>query len=747
VIDAPEPPPGATVSPLLEGLNPQQQQAVLATAGAVLIQAGAGSGKTRVITHRIAHLIRDRGVMPEQVLAVTFTNKAAAEMRARVASLLGEDSASLWIMTFHSFCVRLLRRHAEELGRGRDFVIYDADDQLAAVRTALRALGLPEKLHPPRRVLSRLSARKNGVRSRRSGAAGGEPADRGADEESVDEPASEPDDAEPNLSERVLDRIADHYAALLREANALDFDDLLLDAVALLGQRAAVRERWQRRFRYVLVDEYQDTNRVQYQLVRLLVGAGGNLTVVGDEDQSIYSWRGADIRNILDFERDFSPARVLRLEHNYRSVQPILDAAAGLVAHNRARLGKRLLSVSGDGEPVQIHRAADEYHEAAWAVAHTQELLGSGRVAVLYRVNAQSRLLEEALLRRNLSYCVVGGVGFYARREIKDLMAYLRVVRNPRDDVALRRILNVPPRGIGGRTVGELERLAAARQDHLWGALGHAVDEAVLPARACQPLLRFRELISSLQRDVEGSSLRQLLGWVLERSGYAAALARDESVESQERLANLAELLQAADDFALREPEGGLIGFLDSVSLLSDTDELRDNVPVVLMTLHSAKGLEFDTVFLVGMEEGLAPHVRSLQSDRALEEERRLCYVGMTRAKRRLFMSWAASRQVFGQRRLSEPSRFLSEIPREHVQLSGFDAARPRVPAESPAPLVPALSGPEELRPGRRVRHPLFGVGTVLRNEGRGDGLKVTVSFPGLGPKCLMARYAGLVPA
>ncbi len=747
MIEASEPPAGAAASPLLEGLNPQQQQAVLATGGAVLIQAGAGSGKTRVITHRIAHLIRERGVLPEQVLAVTFTNKAAAEMRARVASLLGEESTSLWIMTFHSFCVRLLRRHADALGRRRDFVIYDADDQLAAVRTALRALGLPEKLHPPRRVLSRLSARKNRALPQGPAAVAAECTRNGDNEEEMDAPDLDPDGPEPSLSERLLDRVADRYGELLREANALDFDDLLVEAVALLNQEAAVRERWQRRFRYVLVDEYQDTNRVQYQLVRLLVGADGNLTVVGDEDQSIYSWRGADIRNILDFERDFSPARVLRLEHNYRSVQPILDAAAGLVAHNRSRLGKRLLAVSGDGEPVRVHRAADEYHEAAWTVAHIEELLGTGRVAVLYRVNAQSRLLEEALLRRNLSYCVVGGVGFYARKEIKDLLAYLRVVRNPRDDVALRRVLNVPPRGIGGRTLAELERLAAARQDHLWGALVRAVDEALLPARACQPLLRFRDLMLGLQRDVDGSSLRQLLGWVLERSGYAAALAHDNSVESQERLANLAELLQAADDFSLREPEGGLIGFLDSVSLLSDADEIRDDVPVVLMTLHSAKGLEFDAVFLVGMEEGLAPHARSLQSARALEEERRLCYVGMTRAKRRLFMSWAVSRQVFGQRRLSEPSRFLSEIPRRHVQLSGLDAGRPGVSVETPTSLLPALSGPDELRPGRRVRHPLFGVGTVLRNEGRGDGLKVTVSFPGLGPKCLMARYAGLVPA
>ena len=713
-------------SPLLAGLNEQQREAVLASEGPVLILAGAGSGKTRVITHRIAHLVRERDVPSDAILAVTFTNKAAGEMKARTEALLAGRALKSWISTFHSLCVRILRREAEAAGLPGDFVIYDEDDQLAAVREAIRALDLSEKLHPPRRLLSRISAAKN---------AGRDPVEEGESD-----------------AVGVYARVAARYQETLAAAHALDFDDLLLRTVALLDSDPAVRETYQRRFRYVLVDEYQDTNRTQYELVRHLAGRDGNITVVGDEDQSIYSWRGADIRNILDFEADFPGARILRLEENYRSSQAILDAASALVAHNRQRKGKTLRAIKAGGDPVHLHQAADEFEEAAWVVNRLAGLRGRGRAAVLYRMNAQSRLLEEALMRRGMPYTVIGGVGFYERREVKDLLAYLRLVLNPADAMALRRVLNVPARGIGARTLEEIERVAAERRASLWDALAAVEEERRLPARATQPLLRFRELILGLRAAREGVSVKDMLQRILEGSGYAAALAREDSHESQDRLENLAELLSAAAEYDSREEAPTAAGFLDRVSLLSETEVVRGDAPVMLMTLHSAKGLEFDWIFLAGMEEGLVPHARSLQSDAGLEEERRLCYVGMTRARERLFLSFAQSRQVFGQRRLTEPSRFLGEIPREALTLTsearGFEPAyvprrRPeaRAVVDTPPPAPAQLAA---LRPGARVRHPLFGVGTVVRTDGGGDDLKLTVSFAGVGAKRLVARFAGL---
>jgi len=476
--------------------------------------------------------------------------------------------------------------------------------------------------------------------------------------------------------------------------------------------------------------------------------------VVGDEDQSIYSWRGADIRNILDFEADFPGARVLRLEENYRSRPAILDAASGLVAHNEKRKGKTLRAVKTAGDPVRLHQAGDEFQEAAWVVSRISGRRDGGRSAVLYRMNSQSRLFEEALMRAGVPYEVWGGVGFYERREVKDLLAYLRLIANPRDPMALRRVVNVPPRGIGDRTVQELDRVARERGTSTWEALAIVEGEALLPARATQPLRRFREMLEALRAEAPSLGLKDLLTRILEVTGYAAALAQEESHESQDRLENLAELLSAAADYQAREDSPSLAGFLDRVSLLSDVDKARDDAPVILMTLHSAKGLEFDAIFLVGLEEGLIPHSRSLARGDALEEERRLCYVGMTRARERLHLTWAQSRSVFGQRRLSEPSRFLLEIPRDQMEETAdgrvpviaasaprrrFGGDRSFIPAPAPSP--EAL---KELRPGVRVRHPLFGVGTVLRSEASGEETKVTVSFPGVGAKRLVARYAGL---
>jgi DNA helicase-2/ATP-dependent DNA helicase PcrA len=713
----------------LTGLNPEQREAVLAVEGPVLILAGAGSGKTRVITHRIAHLVLDRGVPSERILAVTFTNKASEEMRSRAEALLSRGPLRSWISTFHSFCVRLLRREAAAAGLDPRFQIYDEADQLAAVREAMRALDLSEKLHPPRRLLSRISARKN------SGREGGE------DDGSVG---------------GVTAQVHERYREVLASAGALDFDDLLLRAVSLLEENPGVCEAWGSRFPYVLVDEYQDTNRSQYELVRLLAGAHGNLTVVGDEDQSIYSWRGADLSNILDFEHDFPGARVFRLEENYRSSQAILDVASALVERNVRRKGKLLRAVRVGGDPVHLHEAPDEYEEATWVVERIVAGGDAGRSAVLVRMNAQSRLFEEALLRARQPYLVLGGVGFYERKEVKDLLAYLRLVANTKDSVAFHRVVNVPPRGIGARTVEAIDAAAGERSLSPWEAMVELLDDAALPSRALVPLRRFREMVEGLREESVTRGLKSLLERILETTGYAAALAREDTQESQDRLENLAELLTAVSDYEAREEMASLAGFLDRAALLSETDRLRDDVRVLLMTLHSAKGLEFDSVFLVGLEEGLLPHSRSLGDPDTLEEERRLCYVGMTRAMRRLHLSWARSRQVFGQRRLSEPSRFLEEVPRERLKRSGAGreaASRPGArwghpPPDRLAPPAAAPAGPAPddgaLRPGVRVRHPLFGIGTVLRRDGAGEDLKLTVSFPGVGAKKLVARFAGL---
>jgi DNA helicase-2/ATP-dependent DNA helicase PcrA len=735
------------VSALLQGLNPAQREAVLASAGPVLILAGAGSGKTRVIVHRIAHLIRDLGVPGEQILAVTFTNKAADEMRQRVAELLGEPPRT-WLMTFHAFCVRLLRREAQAAGLPPGFVIWDEDDQLAAVRSALRELDLSEKLHPPRRVLSRISARKNAGRL-----------------------GPRDDDS---FGESLIARIGQLYQAALARASALDFDDLLLRSVALLERDHEVRERWQRRFPYLLVDEYQDTNRAQYSLVLQLSGQRRNLTVVGDEDQSIYSWRGADIANILDFERDFPGARVLRLEENYRSSQRILDAAGALVSRNARRKGKTLRATKAGGEPVRLYAASDEFDEAGYVVARILESRQL-RCAILFRMNAQSRLFEEALLRERIPYLVIGGVSFYERREVRDLLAYLRLVLNPGDDAAFRRVLNVPPRGLGEKAVSELARLAAQQQGlTLWQALLLAIDETRLPARQRLALRGFRDLMDQLRQDARRLTLKGLMERALLLSGYSAALAEQDSQESESRLQNLAELLQAAADFEARDDSEAaaaagapgldrLAGFLDRMALLSDVDKAEGDAPILLLTLHSAKGLEFDAVFLVGMEEGLLPHSRSLLDAEGIEEERRLGYVGMTRARERLFLTWARSRGIFGERRLQTRSRFLDEVP-EHL-LEAVRAPEPfaalghdEAPARRRGRQAPTRDTPLSLpvgsaartagfQPGARVRHPLFGVGTVLRSDGAGDDLKLTVSFPAVGPKRLVARFAGLEPA
>ncbi len=632
-------------------LNPQQKEAVLETEGPLLILAGAGSGKTRVIITRIAHLILDKNVPPYAVLAVTFTNKAAQEMRSRVELVLRENgmppSAAPLVSTFHSFCVKLLRAHGDPLaevrsGFTRRFSIYDDSDQLAVVKGLLRELGLDQSFMKPRAVLSAVGNAKS----------------RGRTPEDFYREATSP-------QAEKLAVIYEKYEDALRSANALDFDDLLLESVRLLRHSSAVREWAVSRFRYVLVDEYQDTNRAQYDLLRLLTEERGNVCVVGDEDQSIYSWRGADIRNILDFEKDFPEAKTIRLEQNYRSTGKILEAAGAVVKQNVQRKGKKLWTAGEAGEKIVFYQARDAEEEALYVADYLNRYLNDcpdGRAAVLYRTNAQSRQMEEALRRYDRDYLVVGGVSFYERAEVKDLIAYLKAAVSPNDAVSLQRIVNVPARGIGKTTVQRLQ--AHAYQNRL--TLGEAIAAAgdlPLSARASAALGKFRRLMDELREKIDTDPVHRVLQWVLDETGYRAMLERDPSVEAAGRLENINELLNAAADADERGED--IHAFLDHAALVSDSDRIDRRVQILLMTLHNAKGLEFPLVALIGMEESLFPHSRSVQDESALEEERRLCYVGMTRAERQLVLTCARERRRFGggAPEWTAPSRFLNEVP------------------------------------------------------------------------------------
>jgi DNA helicase-2/ATP-dependent DNA helicase PcrA len=699
-------------------LSAEQAAAVRAAEGPALILAGAGSGKTRVITERVSFLVSETGADPRDILAVTFTNKAADEMRRRIEDRLGPKAKSAWIMTFHALCVRILRRHPEDAGLSRDFVIYDQDECLALVRRLLASAGLSDRTYAPRRVLSILSMRKNG---------------RSYSEAEVRDYRVE-----------VLNELLDRYNAGLRAAKAVDFDDLLALAARLLEESDVLERDPKLAFRYILVDEYQDVNRLQYRTVRALASAHGNITVVGDEDQSIYSWRGADIRNILEFERDFPGAAILRLEENYRSTQAILDAASGLVLKNENRIGKTLRAMRTGGRKVETLVARDEYEEAQ-KIATDIERNGEGlRIACLYRMNAQSRALEEAFASARIRHQLVGAVGFYARREVRDIVSYLRLLLNADDDSAFRRVVNVPPRGVGEQTLGAITHAAQRRGVSLWLGLKDVLSSHSLPSRTQTALLRFVALIDAL------GDLRQSLGpgalvdAVVEKTGYEALIDEEPSPLREDRLQNLKELRTAASDFEEREGLG-LREFLDRTFLLADADSIRDDAPVLLMTLHAAKGLEFDTVFLVGMEEGLFPHLRAAQDPGQMEEERRLCYVGMTRARDRLVLTRARERSLFGDRRVTVPSRFLSEIPFECFE--DHEKTPRLLSAEGATALGDSFAPTQRFRPGQGVVHERFGYGTVLRVEGVGEGAKLTVSFPGRGATRLLARFAGLRPA
>jgi DNA helicase-2/ATP-dependent DNA helicase PcrA len=801
---------------LLEGLNPEQRRAVEHGEGPLLVLAGAGSGKTRVITHRIAHLVAT-GVPASEIVAVTFTNKAAREMKERVAKLLGSERLPLFVGTFHSFALRLLRKYARLFDFTETFSVYDTGDQLALAKRVCAELELPDKAFPPKSLLGRVSEAKNAL------VGTSEFAQRNKDFYGV--------------------RLASFYSLYqkkLKAADAMDFDDLISNCVALFGAGVIdpstgepLSKTLHRQMRHFLVDEYQDTNHAQAELIRRLTAETKNVCAVGDDDQSIYRWRGALVGNILDFEQDFPGAVTVKLERNYRSSSRILDSATGVVNKNPRRHKKKLWTDRGEGERIRVFRARDEREESGWVADEIAALRAKGRklseCAVLFRTNAQSRPFEDELRRRDWPYVLVGGVKFYERAEIKDALAYLRLALHPGDDGAFHRIVNVPARGIGASTIDKLRAAADAAEVSLWEAVARGLAPAgpppagspnvvSFPAPSPQPAIRldvserarkaltdFRSTVEDVAATAQTKPAAPTLDYLLARTGYRALYEKSDDPQDEARLENLEELLRAAAEFDAAEPEGLAAGFLDAVSLTADVDAFDETKEkgVVLMTLHSAKGLEFPFVFLAGLEEGLLPHRSSMNDPEELEEERRLAYVGMTRAMERLSISWARLRNLYGQTNESLPSSFLEDLPKDHVELlgedpdvrpawargadddeersqepvglwSGFGAKRntfepwknrppvkpipfpsparpvPLRPSENPPP--PKVTGPKwkesaEIAKGMRVRHAQYGVGVVLLTEGTGDQKKLTVWFERAGRKKLIAKYAQLSPA
>jgi DNA helicase II / ATP-dependent DNA helicase PcrA len=703
----------------LADLNPAQREAVLATEGPVLVVAGAGSGKTRVLTHRIAHLVSTCGVKPQEILAITFTNKAAGEMRERLEHILGDVAPRMWVMTFHAACGRILRREAPRLGYRSNFTIYDQADQVRLVKQCLEELERDPKRFVPRGIHAQISMAKNQLIG--------------------------PEEYKARVASFYDQTVADAYALYqrrLHSSNAVDFDDLLMLTVEVLERFPEALTRWQKAFRYVLVDEYQDTNHAQYRLLQLLAGRHRNVFAVGDPDQSIYAFRGADIRNILEFERDFGGGRLIALEQNYRSTNSILRAANSLITHNRERKPKNLWSELGEGDPVRAVEVEDEHAEARFVAAEVASLIEEGyagsELAVFYRTNAQSRVLEDVLVRQEIPYQVIGGPKFYERAEIKDAIGYLQVIDNAYDAVSLTRIANRPRRGIGDASLARLQTFADAQGVSLWEALERA-DEAGVGAAPLKAVERFRTLMQSSMAGALELSVPELLERVLEKSGYLESLEAERTVEAQGRIENLLELVGVAREYQERAEEPGLSEFLQQISLYSDQDDLSAERSLVsLMTLHNAKGLEFRAVFLIGMEEGVFPHSRSLE-EQGLEEERRLAYVGLTRAKERLTLSHAASRSLWGARGYNLPSRFLDELPLEEIER---ERLRPASWSGYGAPTVAVRRTFPDLSTGDSVRHSTLGEGVVTRIEADGT---VTVRFAEDGvERRLMLDYAPL---
>src|SRR5512143_3633915 len=742
----------------LDSLNPPQREAVLHGDGPLLILAGAGGGKTRVITCRIAHLIRSRDVDPGNILAVTFTNKAANEMRERLERMIdmplgrGVGYGGLWISTFHSACVRILRQHIDQLGYKRQFVIFDETDRSSLIKACVADLRIDAERYQPRAIAAKISALKNNL----------------TDAEEFLKTSS------PFGFDEAVGRVYSLYEEKLRESDGLDFDDLLMLTVRLFERHQDVLAYYQGIFHHILIDEYQDTNRAQYRLVRLLTVKHQNICVVGDDDQSIYKFRGADIANILNFEKDYPEAKVIKLEQNYRSTQNILGAAGAVVARNLGRKPKELWTQKHGGEKILCYKAQDEKDEARFICRSVQQEIDEGRslreMAVLYRTNAQSRALEDALRNRGIPYRIFGGLRFYDRKEIKDIIAYLRVLQNPSDIVSLRRIINVPARGIGDTTIEKLETAATHAGVSLYQAAMDA-DRADMTNSAKKKLREFTGMMERMRTDLVTLSITDLVRRVIHESGYGAALEQDKNVESRIRIENLNELMTATEDFQEQNLDASLAAFRDQVALITDSEQQvaaegrrGSTDTVTLMTLHNAKGLEFSVVFMAGMEEGLFPHSRSAESEEELEEERRLCYVGITRAKERLILTHAAERRLYGYPQANLVSRFVREIPDGAMDCEGADmpaafSFRDRATWERPSFEADRKGTPEHLNaagPAERsvtsdryykgavVRHAKFGLGTVQRSEGSGDERKISVSFPGHGVKTLALKYANL---
>ena len=750
----------------LDKLNPEQRAAVEQTQGPLLVLAGAGSGKTRVLTCRIAHLI-DSGVPAWKILAITFTNKAAREMVERVDALSGESGKDAWVSTFHSCCARILRRDIEKLGYKREFAIYDEDDRMTVIKGVAKSLELNDKEFPPKAIKAAISDAKNRMLT----------------------PREWLKDAGDNFRNRKLCEAYEKYEIALRGNNALDFDDLLIKTLELLSEHPPVLQYYQDKFDYVLVDEYQDTNIAQYQFVRLMAGGKRNLCVVGDDDQSIYGWRGADIRNILEFEKDFPDCRVIKLEQNYRSTANILDAANQVIAHNAGRKEKALWTQCDPGDKVGLYHAMDERDEAAFTALMSKKLISQGirpgEIAVLYRTNAQSRVIEEAFVRAGVPNRIYGGQRFYDRKEVKDLIAYMRALVNPDDDVSVRRIINEPKRGIGDSTVEALALYAGENDLSLMAAVLDS-EGAGLSSRAQRLVGGFADLMVELTEAMYSMSITEFTSALIEKTGYVKALEESKTEENQTRIENIRELEGAVSEFAKLNPEGTLTDFLENVALITDVDNLNETSgAVTLMTLHSAKGLEFDAVFLVGMEEGVFPLSRALFDETALEEERRLAYVGITRAKKKLYLSHAHTRMLYNARSANQLSRFVSEIPQRLIQEGAVksqtrvpmpprrpsyeDAPRsgyssrpaPRANAEKPSGKPAALnipglqkgfggapSAPQRslklFRVGDNVIHAVFGRGRVSEVSGEGSDQKVIVDFDSGARKRFSANIAPL---
>lgn len=739
---------------LLSGLNPEQQNAVKATEGPLLIMAGAGSGKTRVLTHRIGYLIVEKRVNPYNVLAITFTNKAAREMRERIAKMMGGAADEIWISTFHSMCVRILRRDIDRLGFNRNFSILDTSDQQSVIKGILKDKNIDPKKFDPRAILGSISSAKN---------------------ELID--PEEYAKLTGDYFQNIVSDVYTEYQRRLRKNQALDFDDLIMTTIQLFKRVPEVLEYYQRKFQYIHVDEYQDTNKAQYLLVKMMASRFKNLCVVGDSDQSIYRWRGADIANILSFEKDYPNAAAIFLEQNYRSTKRILMAANKVIENNANRKPKNLWTENPEGNKIVYYRADSEQGEAQFVAGKIKELTRDDKyklsdIAILYRTNAQSRVMEEVLLKSNLDYSIVGGTKFYDRKEIKDMLAYLRLISNPDDDISLQRVINVPKRGIGSSSIDKMANFAAMHEISLYQAL-ESVELIGLSPKTTKAARDFRDLIGNYTQMQEFLSVTELVEEVLDKTGYREMLKAENSIEAQSRLENLDELLSVTKSFEEGSEDKSLVAFLTDLALVADIDSLDETSEktdsVVLMTLHSAKGLEFPVVFLIGMEEGVFPHSRSLMEEAEMEEERRLAYVGITRAEKTLFLTNAQMRTLFGRTNMNPASRFINEIPadllegeepakkaaspfgsqgRTFGQKSGsFGTPVARKPVVRPAA---AATGGNEIgwKVGDKAEHGKWGIGTVVSVKGEGDGLELDIAFPKpTGIKRLLAKFAPIKKA